>query len=167
MDLETLNEMSESAARDAFLACCGTERWAAAMAARRPYGSVDAVQRTAERLWWELDEEDWLQAFQAHPRIGERSDGSGRSARWSRGEQAGVGGRAVRRLAEANREYEERFGYLFVICAAGRDGDEILGELEERMRNDPPDELQIAAGEQAEITRLRLDKLLRQGGDER
>lgn len=165
MNLDELNALPEDEARDVFLACCGAERWAEAMARQRPFASLDSLQRSAERLWWELDEEDWLQAFQAHPRIGESTAGSGRSARWSRGEQAGVGGRAMRRLAEANREYEERFGYLFVICASGRDGDEILDALEERLGNDPPGELQVAAGEQAEITRLRLEKLLGGNGD--
>lgn len=162
MNLETLNRLPADDARDALLACCSSERWAEAMAQRRPFADRGELRRTAEELWWELDEEDWLQAFAAHPRIGEGGGGSGggRSERWSRGEQAGVRGGAVRRFAEANREYEERFGHLFLICASGRGGDEMLEELEQRLENDPETELRVAAGEQAAITALRLDKLL-------
>ena len=154
---EYLNSLPADAARAALARCCGAVRWVAAMLADRPFKSDTALLETAERAWWGLGREDWLQAFARHPRIGART-----ADQWSRGEQAGVdAATAATRtaLAEGNRAYEERFGHVFLICAAGRAADELLGELHRRLANDPATELRIAAGEQAKIIRLRLGKL--------
>jgi 2-oxo-4-hydroxy-4-carboxy-5-ureidoimidazoline decarboxylase len=127
------------------------------MAAARPFADDAAVAAAAERAWWALEPADWREAFAAHPRIGERA-----AAEWSRREQAGMDGAAAgtrRALADGNRAYEARFGHVFLICATGRAAGEMLAELERRMANDPAAELREAAGEQAKITRLRLDKL--------
>jgi len=127
------------------------------MLAGRPYRDAVALYAAGERAWWALGPEDWREAFAAHPRIGERGADA-----WSHVEQAAVGGADAstrRALADGNREYEARFGQVFLICATGRSAGEMLAELERRLRNDPVAELRVAAAEQARITRLRLEKL--------
>ena len=160
MQLADLNTLDDEAASRAFLRCCGSSRWAAQMAAARPFAGADAMAASADAIWWALAEADWLEAFAAHPRIGSR--GAGASV-WSDDEQAGVAGAAEqtrRRLEEANRDYEARFGYIFIVCATGKTGDEMLALLERRLRHRPGEELRIAAEEQRKITQLRLRKLL-------
>jgi len=163
VDLASLNAAPEAEAAGAFRACCGSSRWAVEMAIRRPFADLDALQAEAERVWWGLEPADWLEALAAHPRIGERAGGVGRAARWSAGEQAGAAGDPAEvraELVQANRVYEDRFGFVFVVCATGKTGEEMLALLRERMANDPAEELRVAAAEQAEITHLRLAKLL-------
>ena len=133
------------------LRCCGSRRWAERMAGARPFASFAALCEAADRV--ELSREDWLEAFGAHPRIGERREG------WTEKEQAGVAPSAA--LADANRAYEAKFGHVFLICATGKSGEEILARLQERMRNAPDAELRVAAEEQRKITRLRLEKLMK------
>lgn len=137
--------------------CCGAERWVERMVAGRPYADDRTLLEAADRTWWDLGREDWLQAFRAHPRIGERSADA-----WSRQEQAGVddaGADMRRRLAAGNEAYERRFGHVYLVCATGREAPELLADLETRLTNDPSRELRIAAAEQAKIIRLRLEKL--------
>ena len=161
--LERFNRLSDEEAAAELLAACHSRRWAKEVAAGRPYADVAALQRAAEEVWAGLGRDDWLEAFRAHPRIGEGGSGGGRSADWSRQEQAGVGaaGDDVRqRLARGNAEYEARFGHVFLISAAGRDAGEILAALTERLGNDPDTELRVAADEHRRITRLRIEKLM-------
>jgi OHCU decarboxylase len=161
--LERFNRLSDEEAAAELLAACHSRRWAKEVAAGRPYSDVAALQRAAEEVWAGLGPDDWLEAFRAHPRIGEGGSGGGRSADWSRQEQAGVGaaGDDVRqRLARGNAEYEARFGHVFLISAAGRDAGEILAALTERLGNDPDTELRVAADEHRRITRLRIEKLM-------
>jgi OHCU decarboxylase len=163
IDLAAFNALPPVVAAAEFLACCGSPRWAAAMAALRPFRDLDHLHEAADEAWWALDEGDWLTAFAAHPRIGERAAGGGAHARWSAGEQADAqrSEQAVRdEIARLNVDYERRFGHVFLICASGRSGEEILAELRRRLRNDPETELRIAAEEQAKITRLRLERLI-------
>ena len=166
MRLEDLNALGEEAAARTFLRCCGSSRWARQMAAARPFAGVEAMADTADAIWSALDRADWLEAFASHPRIGEtRAHGVDRSGEpdWSRQEQARVAGAAQQglgRLIEANREYEARFEYIFIVCATGKSAAEILGLIEHRLSNDPAAELGVAAGEQSQITRLRLAKLV-------
>jgi OHCU decarboxylase len=158
--LRWFNELSEEEAVAELLAACHSRRWAEEVAAGRPYADVAALRRAADTVWTGLGPEDWLEAFEAHPRIGE---GGGASAEWSRQEQAGVGDadpEVRERLARANAEYEARFGHVFLISAAGRDADEILAALTERLGNDPGTELKTAAAEHRRITGLRIEKLM-------
>jgi OHCU decarboxylase len=158
--LERFNRLPEEEAVDELLAVCHSRRWADQVAAGRPYADLAALQERADQVWTGLDPADWLEAFKAHPRIGESG---GRSAEWSRQEQAGVGGTGAdlrQRLAAGNAEYERRFGHVFLISAAGRDAAEILAALRTRLGNDPGTELRVAAGEHRRITRLRLEKLV-------
>ena len=140
------------------------------MAEARPFTSVEAMAAQADAIWWALDRSDWYEAFAAHPVIGGRGSGASGTAAWSDEEQAGVAPAAEqvrRRLAEANRDYHERFGYIFIVCATGRTADEMLGLLDRRLEHDPEYELRVAAEEQRKITQLRLTKLLEEEADRR
>jgi OHCU decarboxylase len=169
MHLVDLNALDEGAAVEAFRRCCGSSRWARQMSAARPFADVATLAAAAERIGSTLDREDWLEAFAAHPRIGAgAAGGAGGAARWAEQEQASVALTAdetLRRLADANRAYKTRFGYIFIVCATGKTAAEMLTLLERRLRHDAGDELQIAADEQRKITRLRLTKLLEQEPD--
>ena len=143
--------------------CLANRVWAARVAAGRPYETVADVLREADAAWAAMNDTDWLQAFAAHPRIGE---GGGEAPATSEREQSAVIAaptQTLDALAAENRAYEERFGHVFLIAAAGRSADEILAELRRRMTNDAATELQEATGEQRKITRLRLRKLVTEG----
>jgi OHCU decarboxylase len=157
--LDRFNQLSDEEAAAQLLAVCHSRRWAKEVAAGRPYADLAALQRAADEVWLGLGPEDWLEAFAAHPRIGEAG---GASADWSRQEQAGVGGASdvQERLARGNADYEARFGHVFLISAAGRDATEILAALTDRLGNDPATELRVAAEEHRRITRLRLERLM-------
>ena len=158
MTLDELNTVATNEAEDMFLRCSGSRRWAAQMASARPFATRDALYEAAGRIWWNLDPEDWHEAFAAHPRIGER-----RGSQWSVQEQSGAHAAAestLEELASVNAAYEARFGYIFIVCATGKSGDEMLAAARRRLHNDPGAELQVAAAEQAAIARLRLEKLL-------
>lgn len=134
------------------------------MAAARPFRSTESLAEIADRTWRALSKEDWLEAFSAHPTIGGSvpSD-SDRANAWARQEQSGSRGADAGQLTELallNREYAERFGHVFLICATGKSAAEILELGRQRLPNDPETELAIAAEEQRKITRLRLEKLL-------
>lgn len=157
MTLGELNGLSADASRRELERCCGSSRWATAMTARRPFRTAADVVREADDVWWSLEGADWLEAFSHHPRIGERSAG------WASDEQSGARSASettLKELATLNRQYERKFGHVFLIFATGRSADEMLAELRRRLNNDPAPELRVAAGEQAKITRLRLEKLL-------
>ncbi len=143
------------------------------MSAARPFESFRELADEADRVLRSLSREDWLEAFAGHPKIGSAPSsvaGAGpqglsprHSLAWSREEQGGTKGASpetLANLADANREYEERFGYIFIVCASGRNAAEMLTLAEKRLGNDPATELAIAAEEQRKITRLRLEKLL-------
>ena len=129
---------------------------------RRPFGSDEQLLAAARAEWSALTPEDWREAFRHHPRIGDRASLRARfpaTAALSEGEQRGVAGASqatLDALTEGNRAYEEKFGYIFIVCASGKTADEMLGLLRARLGNDPATELPIAAGEQAAITTLRL-----------
>ncbi|MTV27403.1 allantoicase [Nitriliruptoraceae bacterium ZYF776] len=161
--LRVLHAATPTAAEVALLACCGSRRFARELAARRPFTDPDDLQGAAAEVWASLDDDDVREAIAAHPRIGERDA----TARWSAGEQAGAAtadAATLEALAEANRAYEERFGHVFLIRASGRTAAEMLDAVRERLTNDPVTELRVAADQQREITALRLDRLLREGG---
>jgi OHCU decarboxylase len=166
--LARLNALGDAEAEGELLKCCGSTSWARRLAARRPFGNVDELFTAAEQIWWSLGEEDWLEAFSAHPRIGGRRAERLQDAQaqaWSEHEQAGARGideTMQDELARANRAYEEKFGYIFIVCATGKTAAEMLALLRARLVNDSGSELRRAADEQSKITRLRLEKSLRQ-----
>jgi OHCU decarboxylase len=162
--LAELNALPADRAAAALQRCCGSTRWARQMAARRPFHSETELVETADHICASLEREDWLEAFAAHPRIGGGAPGvAGEGSDWSADEQSGMRSaddRVQQRLAEANREYEHRFGYIFIVCATGKPAGEMLALLDERLHNAADRELTIAAAEQRQITQLRLRKLL-------
>lgn len=156
MRLGDLNTLSRESAERELSRCCGSARWAAAVAARRPFTDVEQLCRVGDEVWWTLEGGDWLEAFARHPRIGERAGG------WANDEQAGARGasaKTLQRLSELNHDYERKFGHVFLISATGKSADEILAQLEKRISNDLTTELKIAALEQSKIMRLRVEKL--------
>ena len=154
-----INALPADAARTALVRCCASHQWVNRMLAARPYASDPELYQVAEREWWTLDRGDWLEAFAAHPRIGERSTDA-----WASGEQSSVTGGAGAdfhvALRDENDVYERRFGHVYLVCATGLGAAELLADLKTRLANDPDAELRVAAGEQAKITRLRLEKLV-------
>ena len=161
-----INELSADACVEALQRCCGSRRWAEALSERRPFASRAQLQGEAASIWWHLGDGDWREAFEHHPRIGADVEALRAkfqaTADWSSGEQAAVAeadDSTLEALAQGNRDYEARHGFLFIVCASGKAAAEMLAILRSRMDNAPADELRIAAGEQARITRLRLDKL--------
>ena len=165
-DLAWLNSLTaEDAARE-LRQCCGSKRWAEQMSNERPYQTLEALLTHADRVWWSLTPDDWLEAFRSHPKIGEKKAShtvSAQSQQWSGQEQAGVSSApqtTVDSLAELNRAYDQKFGFIFIICATGKTSEEMLAALRERLQHDSDTELRLAAAEQAKITELRLKKLL-------
>jgi allantoicase len=136
---------------------CGSSRWVQRMISARPFESWDDLISKANLAWFELEEDDWMEAFAAHPRIGERKPG------WTAQEQSGTRGASdetMQRIADGNREYEEKFGFIYLVCATGRSAGELLSNLTERLTHERDAELRIAAEEQAKIIALRLEKLV-------
>jgi 2-oxo-4-hydroxy-4-carboxy-5-ureidoimidazoline decarboxylase len=166
MTLQDINGLSADAAAAEFTRCCGAARWAAEMAARRPFADEDELYAVADSLWPLLTGEDWREAFAHHPKIGDRESLRARfaaTAAWASGEQAGVqaaSDEVLDALATGNAAYETRFGSIFIVCATGKTADEMLALLQARLPNPPEEELSVAAEEQKKITRLRLEKLL-------
>jgi OHCU decarboxylase len=162
---DRLNEMDERAAIAALVRCCASPTWVAAMNVARPFVDDESVMTAAGDIWRRLGRADWLEAFAAHPKIGDIDSLRAKfaaSRQWSSEEQAGVDHASeatLRRLAELNSEYERKFGYIFIVCATGKTADELLAILAGRLPNDPAAELPIAAEEQLKITLVRLKKL--------
>jgi len=158
--LEELNGLDEPKAVEALMICCGSARWAMAVARRRPYRDAAQLQATAEDAWSRCGREDFLEAFSRHPRIGDKAALELKFAGGEQGSIAKASDETIDALARANADYEKRFGHIFIVCATGKSAEEMLALLRARAGNAPEDELAIAAGEQAKITRLRLAKLL-------
>ncbi|PYT12952.1 MAG: bifunctional allantoicase/OHCU decarboxylase [Acidobacteria bacterium] len=150
------NSLTPAEARNRFLGCCGSRSWANAMTAARPFASMEAIFEAGVRIWRGLAREDWLEAFAAHSRIGERT-----SDELAASEQSGTNSASsavLGELARLNRDSEAKFGYIYIVCATGKSADQMLALLRSRLANDPQEELGIAAEEQLRITQLRLQK---------
>jgi OHCU decarboxylase len=166
MTLAEFNVLPRYRAEEELLKCCGSAAWARGMARRRPFASFDRLLQAATETWWGLDPGDWMEAFRAHPQIGQHQSTAHTSARaqaWSAQEQsrmsrAGVG--VTINLEDANREYLEKFGYIFIVCATGKTAEEMLAILRSRLPNTQEQEIRVAAEEQNKITRLRLERLV-------
>jgi OHCU decarboxylase len=156
--LGELNGLFSEDAERAFLRCCGSRKWARQMADRRPFDSFADMLNAADRADSALDQEDWLEAFAAHPRIGERSESA-----WSQNEQTAAlsAEEAVKhKIGQLNKEYDQKFGFIFIVFASGKTPEQILSLMEARLQNDRATEIANAAREQQQITRDRLRKLL-------
>lgn len=164
MTITEFNALPSDRAESALMDCCGSARWAATVASRRPYAGVEALHKAADAIWWKLEPADWLEAFSHHPQIGEApASGSASARQWAEGEQSGARAATEEvkaRLDRANRAYFNKFGYIYIVCATGKSAAGMLAILEQRLQNDLPSELSIAAEQQRLITRIRLEKLL-------
>lgn len=163
--LAAWNEADEASALEAMLACCRSRRWAQAMVALRPFSSVETLSLTADEVWSTMEEADWMEAFAAHPRIGENTDtgATTKAGIWSKEEQTSTEGAAkpvLEQLAEGNALYEKRFGFTYIVCATGKSAEEMLATLQGRLTNDRETELRAAAEEQRQIMQIRLRKWL-------
>jgi 2-oxo-4-hydroxy-4-carboxy-5-ureidoimidazoline decarboxylase len=160
------NSLDSAAAAREVLPCCGSQAWAAALASRRPLPDEASLIKTSTEVWLALPEQDWREAFDSHPRIGQRdaqTHATEESLRWSAQEQrAALSEDETARLAleEANRRYEQKFGQIFIVCATGKTSAEMLAILAGRMKNDAAAELREAAEQQRQITQLRLHRWL-------
>jgi 2-oxo-4-hydroxy-4-carboxy-5-ureidoimidazoline decarboxylase len=169
LTLERLNALPATEAAEQLRSCCGSLRWVESMLLRRPFEDLETLLAAADEAWRATGPADWDQAFAHHPRIGEchaAAPVSAAARAWSAGEQgaaAGADGSTRAALAEANRAYERRFGRIYLVCASGRSAEDLLADLETRMRNDPERERAVAVEEQRKITRLRLRALVGAG----
>lgn len=166
MTLEELNKLDREQLNVELKKCCGSDKWLEAVASAAPFSSKQELFDRSDEAWSNCDEKDYREAFSHHPRIGDKNvirEKFAATAEWAEDEQAGIQHRPdelINALAECNRLYEEIFGYIFIINATGKSGEEILGSLRWRLLNTPGDEIKIAADEQNEITKIRLEKLL-------
>ncbi len=164
--LEQLNQTAKEEAETDFTNCCGSRKWARMMTDARPFADVAALIKQAEQIWLNLDAQDWLEAFAAHPKIGAKKAAlsqSAQAAEWSNTEQSGTQTAADSlrdELEKANSLYEEKFGFIFIVCATGKSAEEMLDLCRRRVRNDADTEIRIAADEQRKIMEIRLKKLL-------
>ncbi|MDB5191737.1 MAG: uraD [Segetibacter sp.] len=161
-----LNNLSEPALKEELAKCCGSKNWVNKIAASFPFTNVDELFAKAEQAWYECSEQDWLEAFTHHPKIGDANSLKEKFASTSHlasTEQAGVNSASdtiISELAEYNKKYEEKFGYIFIVCATGKSAGDMLHLLKQRYKNDPATEIKIAMKEQNYITKIRLKKLL-------
>ncbi|GLY06119.1 MULTISPECIES: 2-oxo-4-hydroxy-4-carboxy-5-ureidoimidazoline decarboxylase [Actinoplanes] len=162
--METFNALPAERLRADLLACCAAPAWGEAILAGRPYADRAALLAAADAAGRALTWPDVLQGLSAHPRIGERAAGDSAEAAWSRAEQSAAASSADddtrAALVAANRDYEDRFGHVFLIFASGRGQAEILAAARERLGNDPAVEREIVTGELRRIALLRLERVL-------
>ena len=165
--IDDFNRMPADAA-DALLArCCASAKWCARMTAARPYRSCDELIAAADAHWREMTHEDVVEAMSAHPRIGQKdidSHGDAHGGDMARGEQAGMADASAKMretMARHNRDYEQKFGFIFIICASGKSAAQMCEAIRARLENDAQTEIATAAVELGKITRIRIDKLFR------
>jgi 2-oxo-4-hydroxy-4-carboxy-5-ureidoimidazoline decarboxylase len=166
MTLHELNTLPKQQLADELAKCCGSSAWVNKMLPFFPADDLVELLEDAEEQWWKCSEEDWKEAFSHHPKIGDIDSLKKKfafTAEWASGEQSGVNSasqKTIEALAEGNKKYEDKFGYIFIVCATEKSAEEMLNILQSRLKNDLKDEIEIAADEQNKITRLRLEKLL-------
>ena len=166
MNLETFNGLDQSIKKEELIKCCGSIAWVNKMLSEFPFhDTIDFLIR-AEENWTSLSKNDWLEAFEHHPKIGDLNslkEKYASSKDWAKGEQSDVNSadeKVLNKLAEGNLAYEEKFGYIFIVCATGKTAEEMLIILEKRLNNEAENEIKNAMMEQNKITQIRLKKLL-------
>jgi 2-oxo-4-hydroxy-4-carboxy-5-ureidoimidazoline decarboxylase len=165
MTLSEFNKLSQKQAFDCLFTCCGSTNWAEKMALKTPFNSIEELKKCADNLWAETSENDWLEAFTHHPKIGDIGSLEKKfaaTAFWASSEQASVNQanrKVLEKLAAGNETYWQKFGFIFIVCATGKSAGEMLDLLNERLPNERVLELRIAAGEQNKITQIRIEKL--------
>jgi 2-oxo-4-hydroxy-4-carboxy-5-ureidoimidazoline decarboxylase len=166
MTLQELNNLDKAQLKEVLKRCCGSRAWVNKVAANFPVENKENLMDIVEKVWFTCEEQDWLEAFRHHPKIGDLNSLKEKFAvtsQWAAGEQSGVqkaSEEILHQLAEGNQLYEEKFGYIFIVCATGKTAEEMLSMLQSRLPNKPEEEIKIAMIEQNKITKLRLEKLL-------
>ena len=166
MTLHELNTLTQPQLREELTKCCGSTSWVKMMMTYFPADDLVELLEDAEEIWYECSQDDWKEAFAHHPEIGDVESLTKKfssTAGWAAEEQSGAANASpevIRALAEGNRVYKEKFGYIFIVYATGKSADEILGMLQVRLQNNAEEEIQVAADEQNKITKLRIEKLL-------
>jgi len=160
MTLKQFNNLDKDAAAKELFSCCGSQRWVMLLMKGFPFESGEALIEKATTIWYnECNRKDWLEAFTHHPKIGDKKS---LAEKFAGKEQAGVASaseKTIESLAKANIDYENKFGFIFIVCATGKSADEMLRLLNDRLNNSKEDELNIAMGEQHKITLIRFQKL--------
>jgi 2-oxo-4-hydroxy-4-carboxy-5-ureidoimidazoline decarboxylase len=166
MTIESLNSLNNSEAFKEFELCCGATNWVKRMVASRPIHSKDVLLKVAEEIWFSLKSDDWVEAFNHHPKIGDIEslrEKFHNTKSISENEQSGVNDASentLKDLAKSNQLYEDKFGFIFIVCATGKSADEMLSLIKMRLNNNAETEMRNASNEQNKITQLRLKKLL-------
>ncbi|MSP18567.1 MAG: 2-oxo-4-hydroxy-4-carboxy-5-ureidoimidazoline decarboxylase [Bdellovibrionales bacterium] len=164
--IKQFNSLTKLEAIDALTRCCGATRWASGMENQRPFSNRKSLIELGIKLWSQMGEADWRQAFKHHPKIGSADSLQKRfvaTRDWAEQEQQGSQSASLsvlEALALGNQTYENRFGFIFIVCATAKKAEEMLQLLELRLNNDPQAELRIAAEEQGKITKIRLERLI-------
>ena len=167
MTIEALNTLTPSEANKQFELCCGASNWVEKMNQNRPFHDKNEVYQQAESIWFSLSSEDWLEAFTHHPKIGDIDSLRKKfhnTKSISKNEQSGVNDvekSTLNDLAKSNQLYEDKFGFIFIVCATGKSADQMLALIKMRLNKNAETEMQNAAKEQNKITQLRLEKLLK------
>ncbi len=166
MTLSEFNGLDNGRAEEELLKCCGSTKWARTMARARPLHDWKEIEATADAVWRELGRSEFMEAFAHHLRIGDINNMEEKCVtlkNWGAAEQRGINGaneKTLKELAQANLLYEEKFGYIFIVCATEKSADEMLLLLRKRLKNNAETELQVAMEEQMKITLIRLRKIL-------
>ena len=166
ISLETFNQLSTQACEQHLMQCCTSQVWVHKLAAERPFASIADVKQSADRCWQGLDEADYLQAFEGHPKIGDVNSLKAKYANTkalASGEQSGVAqasDEVIEALSRDNQLYLDRFGFIFIVFASGKSAQQMLELLQGRLHNDRATELKNAAEQQRLIFQLRIDHLI-------
>jgi 2-oxo-4-hydroxy-4-carboxy-5-ureidoimidazoline decarboxylase len=165
MTLQRFNSSAPQYHKEELFKCCGCNAWVEELSSQFPFSSVEDLKSKSDKIWFSLDEKDWLEAFKHHPQIGDVKSLEKKfvsTKEWASNEQSGVNTatqNVLRELKELNDAYEKKFGYIFIVCATGKSAEEMLAILKSRLENSPEEEIKIAMQEQNKITHLRIDKL--------
>mgnify|MGYP001162716495 FL=1 len=166
MSLPLLNSAPQHTAATYLRKCCSSEEWITRMLRQRPFRDSDAVHAAADSAWIDLGEEDYLEAFRGHPKIGDIQSLKKKysdSANLARSEQSGVESASpeiLQKLSATNHAYEEKFGFIFIVCATGKSASEMLAILQDRLERERAAELKTACEQQRQIFHLRLDSFI-------
>lgn len=166
MAIEKLNQLNKETLKEEFLKCCGATKWADLLSTQTPFNSKEDLFEKSDSIWQNMSKEDYLEAFSQHPKIGDIESLAKKFANtkdWAENEQSGVNEatqEVIQELATYNEYYDNKFGYIFIVCATGKSAQAMLGMLKTRLKNEPDQELKVAVDEQNKITKIRLEKLI-------
>ncbi len=165
MTIAEFDHLAEEKKKELLFQCCGSKEWVNKMHTVFPVEDLVELLEAAEEKWYECNEDDWREAFEQHPKIGDINSLKEKftnTAEWAASEQSGINisdENTLQEFTKANSDYEEKFGFIFIVCATGMSAEEMLTILKKRVNNSLEEEIKIAAIEQLKITKLRLEKL--------